>query len=192
MLIERIKMSLLPFLLEMERPRRLQDQHFALALTPEDVLTIVAPQLSRDYYRPWKQMSSILRDTGSTIKTDKDKFQINLDVQHFAPEDITVKTADGFLVIEGRHEEKQDEHGFVSRQFTRRYALPESCNVDAVESRLSSDGVLTVMAPLSRPVTNERVVPVVQTGPVRTSESAKVEMGNGEAAEGAAPVENGQ
>lgn len=186
-----VKMSLLPFLLELERPRRLQDQHFALALTPEDVLTIVAPQHPRDYYRPWKQMSSILQDAGSTIKTDKEKFQINLDVQHFAPEEISVKTADGFLVIEGRHEEKKDEHGFVSRQFTRRYALPEGCNIDAVQSRLSSDGVLTVTAPLTCPASNERVVPIIQTGPVRTQpEGAKQEVGDGESAD--QPVENGQ
>lgn len=186
-------MSLLPFLLEMERPRRLQDQHFAVALTPEDVLTMVVPQLSRDYYRPWKQMSSIFRDTGSTIRADKEKFQINLDVQHFAPEEVSVKVVNGFLVVEGNHEEKKDEHGYVSRQFTRRYALPEGCNLEAVESRLSSDGVLTVTAPLSCPAANERVVPIVQTGPVRTTpEGVKVELGHGESAEGGSPVENGQ
>ncbi|CAG9796299.1 unnamed protein product [Diatraea saccharalis] len=183
-------MSLLPLLMELERPRRLQDQHFALALTPEDVLTIVAPQYSRDYYRPWKHMPSVLRDSGSTIRADKEKFQVNLDVQHFSPDEITVKTADGFLVVEGHHEEKQDEHGYVSRQFKRRYQLPEGCNLDAVESRLSSDGVLTVTAPLARPAINERVVPIIQTGPVRTQPEGAKEAGGGECTE--SPVENGQ
>ena len=45
--------------------------------------------------------------------------QVNLDVQQFKPEELTVKVADKFLVVEGKHEERSDEHGFVSRQFTR-------------------------------------------------------------------------
>lgn len=164
-------MSLLPYLLGHNHytPARLLDQDFGLALTPDDMLTLVAaPMLSQDYYRPWRQLANAARDIGSNIKADKDKFQINLDVQHFAPEEISVKTADGFIVVEGKHEEKKDEHGYISRQFVRRYALPKGCKPDTVESRLSSDGVLTVTAPRqSSAVKNERSVPIQQTGPVR-------------------------
>ncbi|OWR44133.1 small heat shock protein [Danaus plexippus plexippus] len=107
-------MSLLPFVLGYERPHRIIDQDFGLSLTPDDLLTVaVSPLLSRDYYRPWRQMAAAARDVGSTIKSDKDKFQVNLDVQHFKPEEITVKTADGYIVVEGKHEEKKDEHGFI-------------------------------------------------------------------------------
>lgn len=174
--------------MERERPRRLQDQHFALALTPEDILTIPAQPL-RDYYRPRTQLSNFFNDYGSSIKTNKEKFQINLDVQHFSPEEISVKTSDGFLVIEGQHNEKKDEHGWVSRKFTRRYKLPDGCNIDAVQSHLSSDGVLTVTAPLEGAQANERIVPIIQTGPVKT-QSDRVEVGNGEAKEPV--IENGQ
>ncbi|XP_026760324.1 protein lethal(2)essential for life-like [Galleria mellonella] len=162
-------MSLLPFFVGYEQPHRLIDQNFGLSLTPDDLLTaVVSPMMSRDYYRPWRQMAAAVRDVGSTIKSDKEKFQVNLDVQHFAPEEITVKTADGYVVIEGKHEEKKDEHGYISRQFTRRYALPDGCNPETVESRLSSDGVLTVIAPKVAPaLKNERAVPISQTGPVR-------------------------
>ncbi|MCQ9140756.1 small heat shock protein, partial [Bacillus amyloliquefaciens] len=163
------KMSLLPFILGYEHPHRLIDQDFGLALTPDDHLSVaVAPMLSRDYYRPWRQLAATARDVGSTIKSDKNKFQVNLDVQHFAPEEISVKTADGYIVVEGKHEEKKDQHGFVSRQFTRRYALPEGCNPDTVESKLSSDGVLSIIAPRVAPADKtERTVPIAQTGPVR-------------------------
>ncbi|XP_034836898.1 protein lethal(2)essential for life-like [Maniola hyperantus] len=166
-------MSLLPFLFdyEVERPRRLMDQHFGLGLTPDDMLSVLAggPVMSREYYRPWRHMAAAARDLGSSIKSDKDKFQVNLDVQHFSPEEISVKTADGFIVVEGKHEEKKDQHGYISRQFTRRYALPEGCTPETVESRLSSDGVLTVTAPRKVPlaVQGERKVPIAQTGPVR-------------------------
>ncbi|KAL0810059.1 hypothetical protein ABMA28_010877 [Loxostege sticticalis] len=166
-------MSLLPYFLDdfgFRRPRHLFDQHFGLALTPDDLLSVVAaPALTREYYRPWRHLAAAARDIGSSIKADKDKFQINLDVQHFSPEEISVKTADGYIVVEGKHEEKKDEHGYISRSFTRRYALPEGTQPDSVESRLSSDGVLTITAPRHVPeaIKGERAVPITQTGPVR-------------------------
>ena len=70
-----------------------------------------------------------------------------LDVQQFAPEEIVVKTVDNSLIVEAKHSEKQDEHGFVSRHFVRRYVLPSTHDVTNVTSTLSSDGVLTITAP---------------------------------------------
>lgn len=123
------------------RRNKLFDQDFGLSLTPDDLITsMMSPWIMRDYYRPWRYLESITRDLGSTIKTDKDKFTINLDVQHFAPDEISVKTADGYVVVEAKHEEKKDEHGFVSRQFVRRYSLPEGAESDNVVSQLSSSG----------------------------------------------------
>lgn len=106
-------------------------------------------------------------------RIDKERFQVNLDVQQFGPHEITVKTVDDFIVVEGKHEERPDEHGFVARQFVRRYQLPADYDPKDVVSSLSSDGVLTVMAPPKvipppekeggkTPV--ERTIPVVQTG----------------------------
>nr|UYC28828.1 heat shock protein 19.7 [Pieris melete] len=166
-------MSIHPFFMDFERPRtrqHLMDQHFGLGLTQNDYLTIVAvPQTNNNYNRPWRNLRALNLDEGSTIKNEKNKFQINVDVQHFAPEDISVKTADGFLVVEAKHEERQDEHGFISRGFSRRYQLPEGIEESAVISKLSSDGVLTITAPLKAPPkgSNERIVPIVQTGPVK-------------------------
>nr|AGM90551.1 HSP21.5 [Chilo suppressalis]AGM90555.1 HSP21.5 [Chilo suppressalis] len=169
-------MSLCPFYFGYDHPRsrywpsRLLDQDFGLAITPDDLLTaVVSPSLSNDYFRPWRQLAAAARDIGSSIKADKDKLQINLDVQHFAPEEISVKTADGYIVVEGKHEEKQDEHGYISRQFTRRYALPKGVAAERVESRLSTDGVLTITAPREAQIAqaNERAVPIARTGPVR-------------------------
>lgn len=176
-------MSVMPFLLHFEHPHRIIDQDFGSTITPDDLLMMaaVAPLLSQDYYRPWRQQAAANRDVGSTIKLDKDKFQLSLDVQHFAPEDISVKIADGYIVIEGKHEEKKDEHGFISRQFTRRYALPDGCDTETVESKLSSDGVLIVTAPRKSEISNsERVVPIAQTGPVRKEIKDQHSQANGE------------
>lgn len=71
-----------------------------------------------------------------------------LDVQQFAPGEITAKVADGAVIVEGKHEEKPDEHGFVSRHFVRRYVPPvEEVDLEKVVLSLSSDGVLTISIP---------------------------------------------
>lgn len=47
-----------------------------------------------------------------------------LDVQQFTPNEITVKCTDKHIIVEGKHDERADEHGHVSRHFVRRYQLP--------------------------------------------------------------------
>lgn len=96
---------------------------------------------------------------------DENKFQVSVDVQHFAPDEISVKVVDSYVIVEGKHEEKCDEHGYVSRQFVRRFKLPQGCLPDTVESQLSSDGVLSITAPkvLPLPSMGEKIVPITYT-----------------------------
>lgn len=103
--------------------------------------------------------------------------QVILDVQQFAPEEITVKASNNSVLVEGKHEEKQDEHGFISRQFTRRYILPSGYDVADLVSTLSSDGVLTITAPRRPPPNSgERIVPITKTGPAKQPEPPKPEQ----------------
>lgn len=179
-------MALIPYLFDELRPRRLRDQLFGVDLSTDDFLSdlVDRPMVSlRHYLRPWRSLATGAQDVGSTIKSNKDKFQVNLDVQHFAPEEISVKTSDGYVVIEGKHEERKDEHGYISRQFRRRYLLPEGCNPESVESRLSTDGVLSVIAPKHGGNKDERAIPITQTGPVRRKAHEEEEIANREAKE---------
>jgi crystallin alpha B len=101
-----------------------------------------------------------------------------LDVQQFKPDELTVKTVNDCVVVEGKHEERQDEHGFISRQFQRRYKLPSDIEPDAVVSHLSSDGVLTISAPKKAlpESANEKVIPITQTqAPAVKSKGAKAD-----------------
>ena len=174
-------MSLLPFFIDDFRPSKILDQHFGVGLHADDLLSSFCPRgiivkSPVGYIRPWATANSP-RDTGSTITCDKDKFQVNLDVQHFSPEEIKVKINDDVVTVEGEHEEKRDEHGFVSRKFVRKYVVPEGHDVDKVESRLSSDGVLTITAPkLGETKEGTRTVPIQQTGvPSKAVEGARKE-----------------
>ncbi|XP_069691049.1 protein lethal(2)essential for life-like [Periplaneta americana] len=161
-------MSLMPFLLDDIRPGQLFDQHFGLGMLTDDLVhplnSMVGP-LRLGYYRPWRHQHT-RRSGVSNVKNDKESFKVNLDVQQFTPEEITVKTVDNFVVIEGKHEERQDEHGYISRNFQRRYKLPAECEPETVKSELSSDGVLTITAPkkaLPPSSGTERVIPITQT-----------------------------
>jgi len=87
-------------------------------------------------------------------------------VSHFKPEELNVKTVDNCLVVEAKHEERPDEHGYVYRHFTRRYVLPPGVKAEEVTSKLSADGVLTITAPRALPEpapSNERIIPIQQT-----------------------------
>ncbi|XP_025830906.1 protein lethal(2)essential for life [Agrilus planipennis] len=167
---------------DISRPSRLLDQHFGTQLNKDELLDSFSSTLrsrpsllSRYYNRPWRTALA-RQDSGSTIQSDKDKFQVILDVQQFTPNEITVKTSGNSIVVEGKHDEKQDEHGFVSRHFVRRYVLPEDHDINDVVSSLSSDGVLTVTAPKRKvQQTGERVVPITQTGPAKATVTPLIE-----------------
>jgi len=170
------------------RTSRLLDQHFGTGLKRDDLLSSVwnsRPTMLRSgYLRPWSRSPTSLQkqESGSTLNIDNEKFEVILDVQQFAPNEITVKVSDKYVIVEGKHEEKQDEHGFVARQFSRRYLLPNDVNPDAVSSSLSSDGLLTVNAPMKRlpPPQTERVVPIAQTGPSsKEDQDKKIETTSG-------------
>ncbi|XP_061754242.1 heat shock protein beta-1 [Nerophis ophidion] len=99
----------------------------------------------------------------SEIKQTQDHWKVSLDVNHFSPEELVVKTMDGVVEITGKHDERKDEHGFVSRCFTRKYTLPQSANVEKVTSSLSPDGMLTVEAPLIKPAIEAAVTDIPVT-----------------------------
>ncbi|XP_055308285.1 heat shock protein 23-like [Sitodiplosis mosellana] len=101
----------------------------------------------------------------------KDGFQVCLDVQHFQPNEISVKTENNSIVVNAKHEEKKDDHGYISREFTRRYELPKGFNIEDVTSSLSSDGVLSIKCPNPPAIegSNVRQIEIQQTGPAKQS-----------------------
>jgi len=177
--------SLLPLLLDLADEldgSYHRKSKFGLGIDPED-LFYSTPRLSRSYIMPYNTRRQGIqcnrrRNRGIVKKTSnkkedsqivgKDAFQVCMDVQEFAPNEITVKTVDNNIVVEAKHEEREDDHGYISRQFTRRYTLPEGYNIKDVVSKLSSDGILTVQAPpieRTEDGSKVRVIQIQQTGP---------------------------
>ncbi|XP_077981196.1 alpha-crystallin A chain-like [Glandiceps talaboti] len=96
----------------------------------------------------------------------QDRFRVMLDVHHFQPDEVTLKLVDNRIVVCAKHEEKQDEHGYISREFTRQYIVPNGTDLQQIKSRLSQDGILTIEAPkLSVEPPKERVIPIERGEP---------------------------
>nr|XP_016934617.1 heat shock protein 26 [Drosophila suzukii] len=104
----------------------------------------------------------------ATAQVGKDGFQVCMDVAQFKPSELNVKVVDDSILVEGKHEERQDDHGYIMRHFVRRYKVPEGYKPDQVVSQLSSDGVLTVSIPKPQAIedkSKERVIQIQQVGP---------------------------
>lgn len=123
-------------------------------------------------YHPHKSL-----EMEKPIHIGKHGFQVSLDVQHFAPNEITVKTVENDIVVEGKHDEKEDNHGHIFRHFKRRYTLPKEFDLKDVVTTLSSDGFLTIKAPpINKALaSNERVIQIHHTGPAHLTVKKNVE-----------------
>lgn len=115
---------------------------------------------------PWdttcQAVHDISRPTNQNI--GKDGFQVSIDVSHFQPSEIRVKTIDDSIVVEAKHGDREDEHGSVERHLVRKYYLPRDYEMSAVHTDLSLDGILTIKVPLPKSITTEeQYVPITHT-----------------------------
>uniref|UniRef100_A0A3Q1HDF2 SHSP domain-containing protein n=1 Tax=Acanthochromis polyacanthus TaxID=80966 RepID=A0A3Q1HDF2_9TELE len=94
------------------------------------------------------QTGSVGEASHKVSETSVQSWRVGMDVAHFSPSEISLSVRHGFLEVEGRHEERPDEHGFIARCFTRKYRLPAEVDVTNITSTLSVDGILTVEAPV--------------------------------------------
>ncbi|KAM4795301.1 alpha-crystallin A chain [Rhinophrynus dorsalis] len=126
-------------------PNRLFDQMFGEGIFDYDLYPFMSGTVS-PYYR--QNLFRGFMDSGiSEVRSDRERFVINLDVKHFSPEDLNVKILDDFVEIHGKHNERQDDHGYISREFHRRYRLPTNLDQSLVSCSLSPDGILTFSGP---------------------------------------------
>jgi len=93
------------------------------------------------------------------IQSDLDNFKVLVDVKQFKPEELSVRSTDNFVIIEGKHEEKEDSHGFISRHFTRKYDLPKGVKADDVQCNMTASGILEIKAP--KPKSAESLLPPI-------------------------------
>ncbi|KAM4546039.1 alpha-crystallin B chain-like [Odontesthes bonariensis] len=139
-------------------PNRLSDLSLAESLT--DWQMMMPYSFSFPFMRPSLMRWTNFPDNGhSEMRLEKDRYVIYLDVKHFSPDELSVSVSDELITVHAKHEDRQDDHGFVSREFLRKYKLPSGASAAEFTSNLSADGVLTITAPRSSSGP-ERAIPI--------------------------------
>lgn len=106
---------------------------------------------------------SVIEAEPKTFRFDSKGFSAYVDVHLFDPKEISVKTIDHTIVVECKHDSREDNHGAVERHFVRKFNLPFEYDMNLVTSTLSKDGILQLEAPKPQIATEERTVEVQTT-----------------------------
>ncbi|XP_055841261.1 heat shock protein 27-like [Episyrphus balteatus] len=146
---------------------------FGLDLFPHDMFhkmrilpwSFFHPQFLSFPFQHFHQIAH-LQDEKEKLTIDKDGFQLTFDTKDFKPSELTVKTVNNFVIVEGKHEERKDDQNFTKKHFSRTYLLPSGYNAEEVDSSISSDGVLCVKIPPPHKAieSKERIINIKQTG----------------------------
>ncbi|XP_012555111.2 uncharacterized protein LOC105843824 isoform X1 [Hydra vulgaris] len=93
---------------------------------------------------------------------NNDGFVVNLDIEHFKPEEVTMKVEGRFLEVCGKHK-NINENGFECSEFLRKYTIPDDVDPTALTSTISEDGILQIRAPKMLPLKKDTVEPTKET-----------------------------
>jgi len=81
------------------------------------------------------------------VSASNDKFQVQLELPGFAPEDFSLKTKDDIVIVEAVHDAKNEDGSTDTRKFTREFKMPAGVVREQLSSTYSGKGILTVSAP---------------------------------------------
>merc|ERR1711962_1045960 len=97
------------------------------------------------------EQDSIFKTKDSNVihfVNDESKLEVSLDITGYKPDELKVTAGQGMICVEGKHEEKSEAgQVMVSREFSRKYSMPDNARAEEVVSNLSKDGVLVVSVP---------------------------------------------
>src|SRR5262245_25047821 len=97
------------------------------------------------------------------VQEEKDRYVVKADLPGVQPADIEVTAEKGVLTLRGerKSEKRENAEGYerlerVNGSFTRRFALPENAQADAIKAKFAH-GVLEVSIPKQPEVAAKRV-----------------------------------
>ena len=114
---------------------------------------------------PWSltPQNSVIEAEPKTFRFNSKGFIAFVDCHLFESKEISVKTVDHTIIVECRHDSREDNHGEVERHFVRKFNLPFEYDMTLVTSSLSKDGILQLEAPKPQIATEERQIEVQTT-----------------------------
>jgi len=104
------------------------------------------PTSSTDHGQEF-QMSQPISGSLPSQYQHSHNFRVRLDVRQFQPHEVQVQHDGDMVSVHGKHEERSDEHGFISREFTRKYEIPPDVDPDKMTCSWHPNNVLIIKAP---------------------------------------------
>lgn len=83
-------------------------------------------------------------DLDRRSQISRDKFEVFVDINEFKPEEITVKTVNDMVIVEGKQGKRAPNT--VPRHFEKHFRLPPFFDSEDVYSIISDDGILEIKA----------------------------------------------
>ncbi|XP_026754498.2 alpha-crystallin B chain-like [Galleria mellonella] len=147
----------------------------------EELDRYISHALSHHYLWPWSQIvrtaaaiDSEVNFEGSRIISNDKKFEINLNVKRFKPDELNVTVNKHNIVVKGNHKVSDDEGQiFIKNRMFQRFDLPLECKPEEVKAVLNENGILSIWAPKHKlpPPPPERQVPIEVRLPVEKTEN---------------------
>lgn len=161
------------------RRRRVEDPFAALDRH-------ITHTLAYHYLWPWNQLikAAAAMDAEDHLEepqilSDEKKFEINMNVKRFKPDELRVKVKNRYILVEGNHKEANDDKrfNFMANHFVQRFVLPLGSKQEEVTAVLKENGVLSISAPKHEvpPPPPEREVPIEVRLPEKTESPVKEE-----------------
>lgn len=90
--------------------------------------------------------------SGSPANTEGErKYRVEIDIEDFKPEELTIKTVDQKLTISARREERIGSRT-STKELNREIGLPDTVDPQAVKAFFSDSGKLLIEAPYLKPI----------------------------------------
>jgi len=108
-------------------------------LQPIDIFKddLLAPELSGETDHLSKMSLGLCHRGKDQVTISDDKFLIKCPIEvRFTPEELTVRTLDDFIVLEGRHEDKTPNSHF-SRSFFHKWSIPQGVQLCHMKCHLN-------------------------------------------------------
>ncbi|XP_072938620.1 uncharacterized protein [Epargyreus clarus] len=134
----------------------------------------ISHTLAYHYLWPWSQLvrAAAALDAEESLEepqiiSDPDRFEVNLNVKRFKPDELRIKVKNRYIIVEGKHKEKSDDKRFMANHFVQRFVLPAGSKSEEVTAVLKENGVLSISAPRHElpPPPPEREVPIIVRKP---------------------------
>lgn len=138
----------------------------------------ISHTLAYHYLWPWSQLvkAAAALDAEESFEepniiSDANKFQVQLNVKRFKPDELRIKVKNRNIIVEGKQKRTEDKQ-FMANQFVQRFVLPPGSQQDEVTAVLNEKGILIVSVPRHEvpPPPPEREVPIEVRLPEKPSE----------------------